>query len=75
MKHLHQVHPTRTTSEVSLLRDNAWVRTCVHAAQTITNFEWEELPPLPYGADIGPSDYQFAGPLKKNQQRLHYAND
>jgi hypothetical protein len=39
-------------TEVSLLRD-AWLRTSVHAAQTITIFEWRELPPLPYDPDIG----------------------
>ena len=62
---LHQVHPTRMMSEVSLLRDNAWVRASVHAAQTITNFEWTDLPPLPYSPDIDPSDYHLSGLLKQ----------
>jgi hypothetical protein len=52
-------------SEVSLLCGNAWLRTSVHAAQTISDFERTDLPSLPYGPDIGPSDYHFSGPFKK----------
>jgi hypothetical protein len=62
---LHQVHPTRTMSEVSLLHNNAWLHTSAHTTQTITNFGWTELPPLPYSSDIGTSDYHLSGPLKK----------
>ena len=62
---LHQVHPRRTMSEVSFLRDNAWLCTSVHTTQTITNFEWTELPHLPYSPDISPSDYHLSGTLKQ----------
>jgi len=62
---LHRVHPTQMMSEVSLLRDNAWLRTSVHTKETITNFKWIELPPLPYSPDISPPYYHLSGPLKK----------
>jgi hypothetical protein len=58
-----------------LKHDNARPHTNILTRETIAEFGWIVLPPLPYSSHLAMSDFQLVGPMKDGLCGRHFTND